>query len=388
VRKPALAILLLSQLRNRMRLRLAGTVRSESPATPQAACSGSRSRAIARLGWFFAVVVLLHLATVLAMDAAWPELRDPEYGRRAESLRERVNENPGRPVVVLMGSSRTAMGVKPSAWEAVRPGTPHDPMLFNMALVGSGPIMELMALRRVYADGFRPAVILVEYWPPFLRQDGEYSDGNRIDPRRLRYDDRALIRDYCPNARNLEWRMWGSRVNALGDNRQKLLVQADPDLTPRAVPIDAAWARLDGWGWLPGMDPSLEDEAARRRLIDFCRGEFKRQLDGLTIHPDSDRALREMVALARAHGARVGFVYLPESAEFQSWYSADAEKAARAHFAALSRELNVPVINARNWMDARYLADGFHLSRIGAGEFTARLGRHITTTFPELGEEP
>jgi len=56
--------------------------------------------------------------------------------------------------------------------------------------------------------------------------------------------------------------------------------------------------------------------------------------------------------------------------------------------ASLSRELNVPVIDARNWMDARYLADGFHLSRVGAAEFTRRLGARVVAEFPEPGREP
>jgi hypothetical protein len=378
---------LLRRFGTHIRLRLVGEVRTEAPATPQAAPLG-RSRAFARLCWFAFVVVLLHLATVLAMDTVWPKLRDPEYGRRAESLRQRIREHPTRPLVLMLGNSRSAMGVKPEAWEAIRSGTPRDPMLFNMALVGSGPIMELMALRRVYADGFRPAVVLIEYWPPMLRQDGEYAEGYRIEPRRLRYNDRHVIRDYCPNANDIEWRMWRSRLNALNDNRQRLLVQADPECGPRARPIDVPWAKLDGWGWLPGMDPGVEDEATRRKLIDFCHGEFLPRLNGLTIHPDSDRALRELVALARRHGARVGFIYLPESTEFQGWYSPESEHAASVHLAALSRELNVSVIDTRNWMDARYFADGFHLSRIGAGEFTAKLGPHIARRFPERGETP
>ena len=60
-----------------------------------------------------------------------------------------------------------------------------DPLLFNLSLVGSGPVMELMALRRLYADGVRPDAVVFEYWPPFLREDGPYWEMDRIDPRRL-----------------------------------------------------------------------------------------------------------------------------------------------------------------------------------------------------------
>ena len=50
--------------------------------------------------------------------------------------------------------------------------------------------------------------------------------------------------------------------------------------------------------------------------------------------------------------------------------------------AAISRELAVPVINAREWMDDGLFVDGFHLSRIGAGEFTRKLGPAVAAAFP------
>ena len=82
-----------------------------------------------------------HLADAVAdprdphrIEHSLPDLfrvaRDPEYGRRANRLRARVAEHPGRPLVLVVGSSRTAMGVCPSAWEDARPGSPHDPLLW------------------------------------------------------------------------------------------------------------------------------------------------------------------------------------------------------------------------------------------------------------------
>jgi len=96
-----------------------------------------------------------------------------------------------------------------------------------------------------------------------------------------------------------------------------------------------------------------------------------------------DRALREAVAAARETGAKVGLLYLPESSEFRSWYTPQAERLAREHLAGISRELALPVINAREWMDDGLFVDGFHLSRVGAREFTRKLGPAIAAAFPE-----
>jgi hypothetical protein len=366
---------------------LARLVAVITSAPPRPAARASRRRAArVALGTFVFGAVFLHLAALFAMDVAWPQLRDPEYGRRTAQLSERVVEHPDRPLVLVVGSSRSAMGVRPGAWEAVRPGTPHDPLLFNLSVVGAGPITELLVMRRALADGFRPAVVLLEFWPPLLHQDGTYADAKGFVPVRLRRDDCPVIRDYFPNPDRMENAMRTSRVNVLSANRNRLMLQAVPHWVPFTGRVDQTWAGLDKWGWLPGMDPAPEDAETRRRLTDRNREVCCARLAECAIHPDSDRALREVVATVRASGARVGFLYLPESTEFQGWYPPAVEAASRAYLTALSGELGVPVIDARRWMDDRELADGFHLSRVGAARFTARLGPAVAATFPIGGE--
>jgi hypothetical protein len=290
--------------------------------------------------------------------------------------------------VLVVGNSRSAQGVRPSAWEEARSGTPNDPLVFNLSAVGCGPVLQLILVRRALADGFRPAVVLLEYWPPFLRQDGAFGDVTRYDPRRYRWDDRAVLRDYYPEPGAADRWMLASRVNIFTENRAGLSAQLDSDLQLRARRHDLGWSGLDDWGWLPGMDPHPDDVETRRKLTDSIRKNFGGQLSGCTIHPDSGRALRETVAVARAHGARVGFVYMPESPEFQSRYSPELEGSAREFLATLCRDLAVPVVDARDWMDERYLADGFHLSRTGAAVFTAKFGPAIAATFPPVGGKP
>ena len=91
------------------------------------------------------------------------------------------------------------------------------------------------------------------------------------------------------------------------------------------------------------------------------------------------------MALARSHGAKVAFAYMPEATEFRGWMPDYVEGMAQEHLAGLRRELDVPLINAREWMADGYLVDGFHLSKIGAAEFTKRFGPAVSATFPDLG---
>jgi hypothetical protein len=305
-------------------------------------------------------------------------------------LRDRVAENPGRPLVLMVGSSRTAMGVCPAEWEAVRPADPDrpDPLLFNLAVLGAGPVMELMNLKRAYADGFRPAVVLIEYWPPFLHYGDGWVETDRIATDRLSATDRPLVRDHFPKPERIEEDMRRLRKNPVHANRERLLVQLLPNWLPQNRRIDAGWHMLDPWGWLPGFElkPGMDDW--RAKAVENCSNIYKPLFAKYRISPDADRALRETITLARGHGAAVGLVFLPESSEFRQLYPAKVQQAAGEHLAGLSREFGVPVIDCRTWMDDGFIVDGFHLSRLGAGEFSRRFGPAVAATFAGVGVKP
>src|SRR5205085_10445164 len=85
---------------------------------------------------FLAGLVALHLGLVAAMEGPRPDLRDPEYGHKLSRLRARLAENPAaRPVVLLLGSSRVGVGVRPDRLDACRTAS-GGPLVFNFALSG------------------------------------------------------------------------------------------------------------------------------------------------------------------------------------------------------------------------------------------------------------
>ena len=174
------------------------------------------------------------------------------------------------------------------------------------------------------------------------------------------------------------------RYQVLYETRHRFLAQLAPRWQPWDRRLDLAWGGLDGWGWLPGLDeyPARPDERAKR--LAHCEPIYRGQFAGYAVHPLADRALREAVALARGRGTKVALAYLPESTEFRSWMPPAVDAACREHLAKLCRELDVPLIDARGWMDDGCLVDGFHLSRIGAAEFSKRFGPTVAATFPDL----
>lgn len=360
---------------------LFGSRPSRTPTVPRP--PRRRRLRVARAGvlWFAFALVALNVGALYLL--ALPQYRDPEYGRRAVSLRQRLRENPGRPLTVVIGSSRAAMGVRPGEWESTRPNDPAspDPLLFNLSTLGGGPVMELMTVRRLYADGFRPDVILLEFWPPFLHWDGGWEEPARIPADRLRWMDRPVVGDYFSDPERLEREMVWRRTSPLFANRERLLVQALPRWLPHTKRIDWSWDDMDGWGWKPGSDLAPGLGAERDRLHGACADIYRPLFENYRVSKKADRAFRETVRLAKANGAAVGFVFLPESSEFRKQYPERVSRLAREHLDAMSRDLDVPVIDCRKWMDDAFIVDGFHLSRTGASEFTRKFGPAVASAF-------
>ena len=345
---------------------------------------GARRRAARRAVLLFAVVVVAaNVALAAGMDFVFPTVRDPEYGRRLARLKARTAEHPGRPVVLLLGSSRAAMGVRPEFMN----DDPAGPFTFNFSIVGSGPVMEVMTLRRLLADGMRPAGVLLEYWPAFMREDGPYAEELRIDKHRLRPEDRGFVRDYFTNPDGVEAVMRDVRRVPWSSHRLRLVSQAVPGWLPFHRRQDGPWAKLDRWGWLPGFeaDPPPAERAARHAA---AAGYYLPLFAGFEVSAVADRAFREVVATCRANGIRVGLVWLPESSEFRGWYTPAARQAGDEYLAGVRAEYGLPLIDARDWVPDGQIADGFHPTQSGAATLSRRLGPAVRATFSELWGTP
>jgi hypothetical protein len=338
----------------------------------------SRRRAFRTVLWFVAAVVVLNVGWLAALDYGPARLRDPEYGKRLTQVRARTGENPTRPLVLTLGSSRTAMGVCPAVLEDGASG----PLLFNFSLAGSGPVMELMALRRALADGVRPAAVVVEYWPAFLHEGGPYHEQARLDVARLRLVDRALVREFFRDPAAAEAAMRDQRLNPWYGHRRSLVNQIMPSLLLKSERSESMWKGIDDWGWLPGRVSATAEERAKG--VESTATYYVPLFASYEVSEVADRALRQLVAECRANGIAVALMYLPEGATFRAYMTADSVRASDAHLRRVVSELGVPLIDARGWVPDDDLPDGFHLTQSGAAKFTRRLSGAVAETFPEL----
>jgi hypothetical protein len=85
------------------------------PARSEAGCTtvNNQRRARLTLTCFLAAALAINAGAMVLLDDLRPGIRDPEYGRRVRQYQARVAENPGRPMALVVGSSRSAMGVRP-----------------------------------------------------------------------------------------------------------------------------------------------------------------------------------------------------------------------------------------------------------------------------------
>jgi hypothetical protein len=318
------------------------------------------------------------------IDRVTPSLRDPEIGRRLTRYRDRVAEHPTRPVVAFLGSSRVSLGVRPAAWEEVKPEDDSAPIFSNLAVVGGGPVTQVMVLRRLLESSPTPDALVLEYWPPFLRGDRQFAEEARMDPLRFGPEDESFIRDYFQDPPKTFAAMETARRNPYYSYRHRLIAQINPRYLKWNQRLDYAWDRMDEWGWIPGVADDPEGSTNRVERMKICRPFYRDQFDNFAIHPLAERAFVELITLARSRGIAVGLLFMPESAEFRAWYSASAEKQTQAYLERLCREQNVPVINARLWMPDDATCDGFHMFRGTAATFTQRLGPAVMQMFPDL----
>jgi hypothetical protein len=333
------------------------------------ACNGSR-RARGALLWGLAAFVAGQLALAWALNGWW-RVRDPEYGLRLNSLRARTAERaPGRPLLLFLGSSRVATGFRPDQVSENRPAAGR-PVVFNFGMCRAGPVLELLTLRRLLADGVRPDGVFVEVWP-FLSANSAASQMSGFQPERLRRQDRRAMRAYYADSRPRAQR-WAEEFLPVLAYRKPLLRQLAPWLVDDPPHANEDWEDLDAWGWLrhESYDTSYMGQPVAQRIKDI----YLTHVRNFAPSDGTRRAFADLLALCRRERIAVVLVAMPDG------FLADYDPAGRARMDDFLRELSagpdVPLIDARAWLPPDDLVEGVHLTHAGAAAFTERFEREV-----------
>jgi hypothetical protein len=334
-----------------------------------------RRRAVQSLTTFALALLGFYLSTLGAIEFGPPRWVDPEYGKRLQELKARQREHPNSPWILGLGSSRMAMGLHPGSL----PLSKHEPKLFNFAMVGSGPIMQRLAWHRLRADGVKPAAVLVEYWPPFLHQHGDYHEAARFDPHRVRSCDSRVISEHFPDPNHFArsaWKPWAIQ-------RRNWLNQLAPRWLPNHERRESLYAKIDRWGRLPGRDSLRADEVHATHNVHASY--YQPLFADYEVSRVADEALQTLLTEIRSEGVEVAVIYLPESRTFPEWMPQAAKLAAAAHEKTIRDKTHF--VDARRWIEDAQIPDRIHLMTPGATQFTRQVDRELPRLFPNLYRE-
>jgi hypothetical protein len=336
------------------------------------------------MAWAAASWLLLQLALVVAVDQWLPELRDPEFGRKLALLREARAEAHDRPLVLLLGSSRSHFGVSPTAFEAAAGAGKGEPLLFNFGIMGGGPITQLVLFRQLLAEGVRPDGVLVEINPLMLHQARGFTEESWFAAERLELRSLLVFGRYVERPWRMYWNWFSARMSSWHAHRLMFMER----VAPRWVQAGARQDRRtppDRRGWLRHEPETISPEERRARLTMQFKA-YAPSLEEFSISAAPDRALRELLALCREEQIGTALLAMPEASEMRAAFDPQAQRLLQSYLSELRREYGAPVFDARAWARDDEFVDGEHLLPAGAVRFSRRLLSGTKELLAEIGK--
>ena len=327
----------------------------------EVSCSRRAARSIL-LGTALVLVAQLGFGTYCESN---PKRKDPTFGDKLAKLEA---QPAGKPLVLMLGSSRTLLGFHAGLVEAENPGL----RAFNFGTPASGPITHLIYLKRLLDAGIVPDLLLVEVLPPALA-DGPDGPGEQAfltgDRLSLREVETVEAHGFRRGPLREAWRE--SVYSPASALRFQLLGRTVPSwIAPR---LRCDWSRsTDAHGWTtPPRQVVTADERAERTANAVA--EYRATLANMVVDGRPLMALCEVLELCRVKSIAVRVVLMPEAPSFQSLYPPGLSDRIASALDGVAREHGSRFFDARNWLTEDDAYDGHHLFRIGAESFTRRL---------------
>jgi hypothetical protein len=314
--------------------------------------------AVAQLGLTFSMEQWLPVAFRSLLRAKW------------QQLGEISTSNPGRPLLVMLGSSRTEYALRAERLDDLAGPDGQRFIAYNYGMPALGPLYAGLSLREMLEAGIRPRLLLVEYLPPLLNEPrkGCISEEAwtaaswltlpqvvRLWPYFKRPDQKA--RDWL-EARVAPWYVFRREIQAWCNGKvhpNKAVVIT--------VPYDSRGHK--------NQDECSDEEWLNRRRQTF--GLYHDSLSTLHVGDGPTRSLRDLLAICKREQIRAVIVAMPESSTFRSWYSDEALAEIHGLLADLHDRHGAGVIDASAWLDDNEFVDYHHVTTEGSRLFSARL---------------
>lgn len=302
----------------------------------------------------------------------FPWWYDREYEVRRELLSERLAERPGRPVLVVIGSSRVGTAFAPSELSPIRDAAGREVLPFNYSHHGAGPRINLIQMHRLLRDGVQPEWVVIELVPSHVRYEA-------ITASLASADDVPVVLPYLDKPKFL-LQIARLRLNTVYKNRTAFLREFAPDFATKAGDGDDIFlGPLGDDAILSRAGAHPEDK--KEFQYKLIKSMYAFQMQDLQFDPQLVEATRALLRLCRDRGIRAALLIAPEDSRFRSWYGPRVEERIVKLFAGWGEEFDVPVIDARRWAPDEDFLDPHHLMPKGARRFTRRLGKDVLEPF-------
>ncbi len=333
--------------------------------TPLPRRRAARTEAI----WTLSGFALISTALFVAIDTRYSHWYDEEYAKRREQFQARVAEEPDRPVLMVVGSSRILCGfLATEVGDVPDPATGQRALVLHNSHLGSGARMNLMLVDRCVRDGVRPKWVVIELVPGILFHEA-------LHMRTVSMADLKLILPFTNQGRVI-YELARERVNIVYNMRMNLLRNTVPALETVVDAKDVVRVNRvgddDNWSRIDHPTPEMK-EVQTKKATDY----YQARMGNLQMRPELADATREMARYCRRNGIGLAFIITPEDSRFRSWYGPTSEATFQEFAQSLRAEFGVPIVDGRQWVEDKYFVDPHHLMTEGSRRFTARLEREV-----------
>ncbi len=352
-----------------------------SVARPRRLKHSARSVLFWSLGFYALAATLFDRA----LDRWCPAPFEKVYRLKWRDLCRLAAEEPGRPLLVMLGSSRTQVGFQAGRLDGMAGSDGRPLAVYNFGVPAAGPIHEYLYLRQMLEKGIRPRLLLVEFLPPLFN----------------RTHDRIISEEGWTQS---EWASAGQLLRMAPDFAQPGR-KAGEWLEGRVAPWFSqrmslqAWMRAavgavrehqlapyahDRWG-CRYPEPLSAQQRAERAAVAL---EYMPSLARFQPGAGPIQAMRDLLECCRREGIPVALVVTPESTRFRGWYSPRCQQAMRDLLDELRAAYGVEVIDGRQWLRDSEFSDGHHPDERGAYAFTTRLSEEVQALVSAKRERP
>jgi Protein of unknown function (DUF1574) len=366
---------LLLQLRERLRARFSFLATAPAPAAPVWQAAGQRGRGNSKriLLWGGVAFVFVNALLLWAVAGGAPEIRDPDFEFKLRRLHHCLaTSDSQRPLVLLMGSSRVAMGYRPELLDQS-----SGPLYFNYGLCFGGPILNLISLNRLLAEGIRPRAVYLEVWPPSLTMESaDHLDAPALHINRMSWNDVGILARFASHPSDVYTAWFHSRLGGCYSFRFTLMkLFARPLLEPERA-LEVTWDDIHERGWLGQRSYRTHpDEQIYQRYLLHSRTSLAPYLQAPHFSSPARAALTEFMATCRREGIGVRLLWLPESPKFRDAYNSENLAAFTADLQTMAANGGAQLLDWRASVPEIGFVDGYHLSHAGAELFTRALHR-------------